>query len=140
MRAYEVLEAMVDQHIPEALFAYGVMLLSGFEGQEPVNTREAALYFSKAAAMGYVPAFTALADSFLSGEGVRQSDRAAFQYYLKAAKEGDPAAQFNVGVLYRDGRGTHANNHKAYEYLMRAAKNPCCQVREAALSLAKALK
>jgi TPR repeat protein len=117
------LDALEDQYIPEALYTKGILTLNGYYSNGIRNPREATSYFSKAAAKGYVPAYTALADSFLSGDGAVKNEKGAFALYKQAADLGDGVAQFNVAILYRDGIGVEKSIKKSLFYSKKASQN-----------------
>lgn len=120
----DLLEHYVDENIPEALYIKGILLLNGCYNQGQRNPREATLYFSRAAAMDFIPALSALADSFLNGDGAELNESAAFKYYKIAADLGYGTAQFNLAVLYRDGIGTKPSVAMAKKYFKMASQNP----------------
>jgi TPR repeat protein len=139
--ALYALDEMIDQNIPEALYVKGILLLNGCFMDEPRNAREATIYFSKAAAQNYVPAITALADSYLNGDGSQKNQKEAARLYKMAADKGDGPAQFNLGVLYRDGMGVKRSKKLALKYLKLASKNDALgELKESALMLYDALK
>jgi TPR repeat protein len=119
-----LLEGYVKQYIPAALYVKGVLILNGCYDNGKRNPREATIYFAKAAALNYVPAISALADSFLSGDGADESPKEAFHFYKIAADKNYGIAQFNLAVLYRDGIGVKQSYKQARKYFKLASKNP----------------
>jgi TPR repeat protein len=119
-----ILEHYVDAYVPEALYVKGVLYLNGCYNDGVRNPREGTIYFAKAAALGYVPAMSALADSYLNGDGAIENTTEAVRLYTQAAKKGDGIAQFNLAVLYRDGIGVKSSIEKAMHYFKCAAHNP----------------
>ena len=73
------------------------------------------------AGMGYLPAYTRLAECYLRGEGVRRDRRRAHLWFSEAAKEGDPEAIYNLALCYSRGIGTAFDFDTACELLRRAA-------------------
>ncbi len=124
VNALKRLKTLEDANDPEAIFATGVLYLNGCFNNGIRNPREATIYFARSAALGYVPGLTALADSFLNGDGAIKSEPYAFKLYKQAADKGDGIAQFNLAVLYRDGIGTKVSKKRALYYFKKAAKNP----------------
>lgn len=117
------LKKEVERYNLEALYVMGVLYLNGCYNGGIRNPREATIYFAKAAAKGYVPAISALADSFLNGDGAQESQSYAFELYKKAADLGYGIAQFHVAVLYRDGIGVKKSLSKARKYFKMAFEN-----------------
>lgn len=121
--ACKFLDHLEKEHIPEALYLKGVLILNGVYDKGVRNPREASLYFAKAAALKYPPAIAALADSYLDGDGTEKNPKEAFRLYKQSADLGNGSAQFNVAILYRDGIGTKQSPKMALKYMRMAAKN-----------------
>lgn len=119
-----VLNKLELENLPEALYVKGILYLNGCFNEGKRNAREATIYFSKSAAQGYVPAISALADSYLDGDGAIENQEYAFKLYKQAADKGHGSAQFNLAVLYRDGVGVKKSIKKARFYFKLALKNP----------------
>tara|TARA_B100000780_G_scaffold59747_1_gene38264 strand:+ start:140 stop:592 length:453 start_codon:yes stop_codon:yes gene_type:complete len=67
-------------------------------------------------------AIALLADKYLNGEGVKQSDKKAIELYEMAAKRGQAAAQYNLGFFYQQGtHGLTQSSTRAIEYYSLAA-------------------
>jgi TPR repeat protein len=117
------LDRLERKYLPEALYLKGVAYLNGLYNDGERNPREATIYFAKAAVLKYAPALTALADSYLDGDGTAQDEKEAFRLYKQAADLGDGTAQFNVAILYRDGVGVKKSKRMALQYMKKAAAN-----------------
>jgi hypothetical protein len=122
--ARELLDRLEKEYLPEALYLKGVALLNGLYNDGVRNPREASIYFGKAAVQKFPPAISALADSYLDGDGTQKDEKEAFSLYKQAADLGDGSAQFNVAILYRDGIGTKKSPKMALKYMRLAAKHP----------------
>jgi uncharacterized protein len=51
------------------------------------------LWIMKAAAQGFVPAFSFVGDAYANGDGVKQDREKALQWFMKAAEQGDAQAK-----------------------------------------------
>ena len=66
---------------------------------------------------GKVWAMDLLAGRYISGTGVKQSDKKAIELYEMAAKRGDAGAQYNLGLFYDQGmHGLTQSSKRAIEY------------------------
>ena len=74
------------------------------------------------AMQGNARAQVRLADLYLQGQGVPQSDKEALSLYTKAARSGDTEAQLRAGDMYSQGKGSAANMMLAYAYYGAAAR------------------
>ncbi len=61
--------------------------------------------FRQAAQHNVTDALYDLANSYEKGEGVKKSERQAFEHYLRAALYGDKQAVYEVGRCYYHGIG-----------------------------------
>lgn len=116
------LHHLEQQNNAEGMYFLGVIYLEGYT--KIADAKLANYYFSKASALGFLPAMKSLADSYMVGEGVEKNERTAFLIYEKAAIDGYGPAQFNVGIMLKNGQGTTASPKKAYQFLDLAAHNP----------------
>ena len=73
--------------------------------------------------VGYAPAQAIMAYFYITGTGVAQDEKKAFDLYFAAHKQDYYGATFNVGVCYETGRGVEQNYEKACEYYKLAAEN-----------------
>jgi TPR repeat protein len=121
--ACKFLDQLEKEYVPEALYLKGVLILNGVYDKGTRNPRDASIYFAKAAALKYPAAITALADSYLDGDGTEKNEAEAFRLYKQAADMGSGSAQFNVAILYRDGVGTEKSPKRALKYMRMAANN-----------------
>jgi TPR repeat protein len=64
---------------------------------------------------------TMLAEFYLAGTGVSESQSDAVKWYRSAAEDNDSAAQLKLGLLYLKGHGTVKNSVEAYKWLLLAA-------------------
>ncbi len=70
---------------------------------------------------GDADAQTVIATCYLSGDGVVQNFRLAFEWMQMAARQGQVQAQCLVGEMYYEGMGTEQDQEKAFEWWMKAA-------------------
>jgi TPR repeat protein len=64
-----------------------------------------------------------LADRYLGGVGVKQSDTKAIELYEMVAKRGEATAQYQLGLYYHQGiRGLTQSSKRAFEYYTLAAE------------------
>jgi len=101
----------------------------------PLDPRQAAIWYRKAAEAGLHRAQANLANLYLKGEGVPQDDREAAQWFHRAAVQGHAVAQYNLGVLYQSGRGVEFDLPRAVGWLQLAAKAGHPQAQEAVAKL-----
>jgi len=64
-----------------------------------------------------------LAEAYLKGDGVRQSEREAARWYYKSAMQGYVEAQVAMGFAYRGGGGLPMDKVLSYMWFDLAAKN-----------------
>ncbi len=76
------------------------------------------LYIS--ATMGYIPAYSRLADCYVLGIGTKQNRHEGYLWYNKAADAGDNSALLPLGYCYSRGVGTAFNLKSALEVLIKA--------------------
>ncbi len=115
------LHNLEQQNNVEGMHLLGIIYLEGYTDIK--DARLANYYFSKASALGFLPAMKSLADSYLSGDGVEKNEQTAFLIYEKAAMDGYGPAQFNTGIMLKNGQGTPVSVKKAYQFLDLAAHN-----------------
>ena len=73
-------------------------------------------------AMGYLPAFSTLAEYFLLGIGTRVDRQRAFHWYSEAVRLGDESALLPLGMCYSRGVGVALDYRKATEILTKSAR------------------
>ena len=61
-----------------------------------------------------------LADMYLRGEGVAQSDALALAWFEKAAAQGNTSARIKLGYLYASGREGRQDAEAAYAWILSA--------------------
>lgn len=119
--AEKFLKTLEEMNSPEGLFWLGQYYLEGYNGTKDSGT--ATQYFQRSAALGFVPALNAVADSYLIGDGIDKNPVKALEYYEAAAQKGYGPAQFNAGVLCKNGIEVPKDLNKARTYLDSASKN-----------------
>ena len=89
--------------------------------QRAADYAQAALWYRKAADLGYIPAQIHLAELYRDGRGVARDMAQAVTWYRKAADKGDAGAQGSLGLLYSVGMGVQQDYIEAYYWLSLAA-------------------
>jgi len=91
------------------------------------------------AELGDMDAQFTLATMYLTGKGIRQDLRKAFEWYSKSAEQGLADAQKNIGAMYCEGLGVEQDYNKAAEWLNKSAEqeNVIAQVRLGMLYMKK---
>jgi TPR repeat protein len=111
-QAADWLKKAADLGDPDGMLYYADCLLDGL-GVKPDENAAAQLY-SKAAALGCVPAKSKLADLYRRGRGVPNVDYAeALRLFQEAAADGFLEAQGNLGVMHMNGEGVQPDPAKA---------------------------
>jgi uncharacterized protein len=95
-----------------------------YENGDGVAPDEAAAWFRKAAAHGYVGAQTVLGIKYVEGRGVPQDSAEAAKLLGKAANKGVTRAQIALGNLYASGQGVSQDIVQAYKWFNLAARYP----------------
>jgi hypothetical protein len=98
----------------------GTMYEDGLGGL-PVDLRDAAHWYEKAAQQGYPKAQYNLGLLYEDGRGVKQDYKKAAYWYEKAAKSGFTEAQNNLGVLFVLGNGVKKDAKRAKVLFSEAA-------------------
>jgi len=89
------------------------------------NYVEAKKWLERSADQKFVPAYTALANLYFNGHGVKKDYTQAKQLYEKAAKSQDLEALTTLGMMYAVGLGVEQNIDMAKVYLDKPSKvNP----------------
>ena len=83
---------------------------------------EAFRCYAISAAMGYLDAYSRLAERLEHGIGIGKDRRAAFLWYEYALSEGDESARYHVGRCYAYGIGVRFSFKKAVEVLSAAKR------------------
>ena len=117
-QARTFLSHLRSQGNPEAIHFLGYMVLERvFMAEHPAE--DANQLFAEAAAFGYPPSIKALADAYVSGDGVEKNIDLALSLYKRAADLGYGPAQFSAGELLRP-----SSCHESLYYFSLAARNP----------------
>lgn len=117
-----------------------------FEDYVPRNSSRTFLWFLQAAENGSRDAQFEVGSRYLSGDGVREEDKAACTWFVKAAEQGhlrarqavvartefdlvskaaengDAGSQFQLGMFYASGHGVKASDNMAVHWFEKAAK------------------
>jgi hypothetical protein len=108
--------------LPEAAFRLSSHFLS-LNPYDFAEYRRKGIYWLRYAAQhGNSQAQRDLAESYLSGSDIAQSDKLALKYFKLAADKGLKEAQVRTADLYRLGRGTQSNLALAAKYYEMAAR------------------
>jgi localization factor PodJL len=87
----------------------------------PVNPREAAVWFDRAAKAGSIPALFRLAALYEKGDGLKKDLQEARRLYLAAAEKGHAKAMHNLAVLYAEGVDGKPDYTTAAHWFLNAA-------------------
>ena len=118
-RAYDIMGNLASQfeYIP------AIMWMGDFAENVMQNLQQAVFWYKKAADMGDGNGARNYADMLMSGRGVQQNPREAFQYYALAADKGIPEAAFVLGEFLRNS-GDRENAIKAYQQALDGGYSP----------------
>jgi localization factor PodJL len=89
----------------------------------PVNMKEAARWFERAASTGLVPAQFRYASMLEKGQGVKKDLGEARRLYLAAAARGNAKAMHNLAVLYAEGVEGRPDYATAVKWFRKAAQH-----------------
>lgn len=115
------LKKAVDAGKPDALTAYGEMLLMG--DQVTKDVPQAITLLEKAAQAGHKNAAFRLGKIYEDGEAVPRDAQKAIDFYRKAALGGVAEAQYNLGAMYVSARGIRRDYKEGLAWLIVATKN-----------------
>ena len=101
--AIKTLRPLANNGDPRSQYAMGIMSEKGFG--MPVNFRQAADWYLKAAKQGNTDAQYNLGAMYEHGVGMPVDYAQAVRWYRPAAESGDIDALSNLGVLYQTGQG-----------------------------------
>jgi len=87
------------------------------EQQKKQETPAAITILLRTAQQGNAESQAKLAQAYLEGRGVQQSDLEAAKWYRKAAEQGNADAQSNLGVMYAQGKGVTQDYIQAHLWL-----------------------
>lgn len=117
--ARSILAPYVAQRVPAALFLYSAVSAPG-EGIEAFERRSFEM-LREAAELGHVPAITALAKCFDTGDRVEQDCRRAATLFEQAAACGHPQAKLYHGLnLFYGSNGIKPDRKEAMRLLQEA--------------------
>ena len=134
-KARALLQQAAAQHLPEAEYRLGLLLLYGTDGvityeapamqsyntpSPPVRSYAIAL-INRAAAQAYLPAIEELAAIYDRGIGIPADSRRAVYWYHRAAAKGSTAAQNTLAYHYLRADGVVRNCPVARQLLEQAA-------------------
>jgi uncharacterized protein len=96
---------------------------SAIAGSDASRESEAARTYYRAAVQGSAEAQANLGALYAAGNGVQQSDAAAFQWLKRAAEQGHGKAQLMLGEIWANGAGVPKNDLFAYKWAYLAEVN-----------------
>ncbi len=103
----------------EAQFILGLLHSEG--RNVPVDLKQAAYWYQKAAGQGHTGAQYNLAHLLLNGQGVPKDPAQALYWWHRAARSGHILAQHNLGYAYYKGIGVRQDHDEARRWFMEAA-------------------
>ena len=128
-KARTLLQQAAAQHLPEAEYRLGLLLLYGTDGvityeapaMQSYNTPSPPVRSNRAAAQAYLPAIEELAAIYDRGIGIPADSRRAVYWYHRAAAKGSTAAQNTLAYHYLRADGVVRNCPVARQLLEQAA-------------------
>ena len=103
-----------------AMLNMGAAYDNGTFGQQ-VDPEKAVFWYRKAAQKGLAKAQFALAHSYATGNGLKQSYIKALPWMHQAALQGEVDAMYLLGVMHAEGLGTTIDVEQAKSWLEKAA-------------------
>jgi len=103
-----------------AMLNVGAAYDNGTFGQQ-VDPEKAVFWYRKAAQKGLAKAQFALAHSYATGNGLKQSYIKALPWMHQAALQGEVDAMYLLGVMHAEGLGTTIDVEQAKSWLEKAA-------------------
>lgn len=120
--AFPILMETAQAGHPRAQAVLGLIYSQG-RGQ-PVDNKQAAVWYGKAAAQGHRAAQFSLGNLYLEGDGVPKDQVKAVQLYRQSADQGFPHAEFHLGLAYEFGWGGLPRDRRmAIKWLDRASRH-----------------
>jgi TPR repeat protein len=124
-RAAEYFAQAANAGDAEARYNYGVMRLTGQDGNPP-DPAAAHGHFENAAAQEFAPALNGLGIGHMGkGNGMSTGKERDFvkaaQYFRRAARKNSADGHYNLGALYKDGQGMPKNVPAAMMHFVIAA-------------------
>jgi hypothetical protein len=123
---------------PKQAFSFAEKLWNGNLGIKR-NRKEAALWVTKAADAGYMPAMTAAATLHIKGKYLPKDNAKALALLRAAGLKGHVPAQFQLGRIYTLGEVAPRDHVEAYAWLKLAAKGKNEDARDLLFELAAEL-
>ena len=103
-----------------AMLNVGAAFDNGTFGQQ-IDPEKAVFWYRQAAEKGLAKAQFALAHSYATGNGLKQSYTEALPWMLQAALQGEINAMYLLGVMHAEGLGTAIDVEQAKSWLEKAA-------------------
>ncbi|SLM48967.1 exported protein of unknown function [Nitrospira japonica] len=120
--AFPILMETAQAGHPRAQAVLGIIYSQG-RGQ-PVDNKQAAVWYGKAAAQGHRAAQFSLGNLYFEGDGVPKDQVKAVQLYRQSADQGFPHAEFHLGLAYEFGWGGLPRDRRmAIKWLDRASRH-----------------
>ncbi len=120
--AFPILLETAQAGHPRAQAVLGIIYSQG-RGL-PMDYKQAAVWYGKAAAQGHRAAQFSLGNLYLEGDGVPKDQVKAVQLYRQSADQGFPHAEFHLGLAYEFGWGGLPKDRRtAIKWLDRASRH-----------------
>jgi TPR repeat protein len=87
------------------------------------DPQKANFFFEKASINGHPAAMKALADSYLTGDGVCKNITKALIWYVMSAERGYGPAQLTLGFILKNGEAAIKNSDLSVYYFKKALNN-----------------
>lgn len=121
--AYKILQPLIEEENPEALYLFSMFSLPNDESIEDFEQRSVKL-LTKAAEYEYPPAQYALGVYYDGGDLVKRDKVKAAMLFKAAAINGYPKAQLSYGLdLYYGSNGIQKSVDLGLDYIRKAADN-----------------
>ncbi len=117
---FETLSQQAQSGDVWAMLNMGAAYDNGTFGQQ-VDPKKAVFWYRKAAQKGLAKAQFALAHSYATGNGLKQSYIKALPWMHQAALQGEVDAMYLLGVMHAEGLGTTIDVEQAKSWLEKAA-------------------
>ena len=121
-RAWQMLQPLSDEGVPEAQYRCGIMLQNGLG--VIARPKAAADLFLAAAEQNLGLAQHSAGVMYLFGEGVEQDAEAAIQWLEKAGANGLAGAWSTLGMMYKEGEVVDKDVERARECFAKAGFDP----------------
>ena len=117
---FETLSQQAQSGDVWAMLNVGAAFDNGTFGQQ-VDPEKAVFWYRQAAEKGLAKAQFALAHSYATGNGLKQSYTEALSWMHQAAMQGEVDAMYLLGVMHAEGLGTAIDVEQAKNWLEKAA-------------------